>query len=147
MELNSNRHSVFRLQFHLVVVTKYRLKVINQQMNVRLKELAHRVFEECWGLKILEIDIESDHVHLCFEYNPQTDHSKLVNNFKTVSSRMLRKEFSEHLGKIYQKPYLWANSYCILSVGGTNIDVIKQYIEKQRLYRNRVNRDFVRRVG
>ena len=127
MELNSNRHSVFRLQFHLVVVTKYRLKIINQQMNARLKELAHRVFEECWGLKI----IESDNIHILFESNPQTDLSKLVNNFKTVSSRMLRKEFSEHLDKFYNKPYLWSNSYCILSVGEASIDVIKQYIENQ----------------
>ena len=100
-------------------------------MNVRLKELAHRVFEEFWGLKILEMEIESDHIHILFESNPQTDLSKLVNNFKTVSSRMLRKEFSEHLGKIYQKPYLWANSYCILSVGGASIEVIKHYIENQ----------------
>lgn len=131
MEFNSNRHSVFRLQFHLVVVTKYRLKVINQQMNARLKELAHRVFEECWGLKILEIETESDHIHILFESNPQTDLSKLVNNFKTVSSRMLRKEFSEHLSNYYAKPFLWSNSYCTLSVGGNNIEVIKKYIENQ----------------
>lgn len=131
MELNSNRHSVFRLQFYLVVVTKNRLKAINQQMNARLKELAHRVFEECWNLKILEIEIESDHVHIFFESNPQTDLSKLVNNFKTVSSRMLRKEFSKYLDQFYHKPYLWSNSYCILSVGGASIEVIRQYIENQ----------------
>ena len=136
MELNSNRHSVFRLQFNLVVVTKYRLKVINQQMNTRLKELAHRVFEECWGLKVLEIEAESDHIHIFFESNPQTDLSKIVNNFKTVSSRMLRKEFSEHLDKFYQKPYLWANSYCILSVGEASIETIKKYIENQEALQN-----------
>lgn len=136
MELNSNRHSVFRLQFRLVVVTKNRLKVINQQMNAKLKELAHRVFEECWGLKILEMEAQSDHVHILFESNPQTDLSKLVNNFKTVSSRMLRKEFSEYLGKFYYKPYLWANSYCILSVGEASMEVIKHYIENQEAPQN-----------
>ena len=136
MELNSNRHSVFRLQFHLVVVTKNKLKVINQQMHIRLKELAHRVFEECWGLKILEIETEGDHVHILFESNPQTDLSKLVNNFKTVSSRMLRKEFSGHLNKFYHKSYLWSNSYCILSVGGASIEIIKQYIKNQKALQN-----------
>lgn len=136
MELNSNRHSVFRLQFNLVVVTKNRLKVINQQMNARLKELAHRIFEKCWGLKILEMEAQSDHVHILFESNPQTDLSKLVNNFKTVSSRMLRKEFSEYLGKFYYKPYLWANSYCILSVGEASMEVIKHYIENQEAPQN-----------
>lgn len=105
-------------------------------MNARLKELAHRVFEECWGLKILEIEVESDHIHILFESNPQTDLSKLVNNFKTVSSRMLRKEFSKHLDKFYHEPYLWSNSYCILSVGGASIEVIKQYIENQETPQN-----------
>lgn len=68
--------------------------------------------------------------------NPHTDLSKLVNNFKTVSSRMLRKEFSEYLGKFYYKPYLWANSYCILSVGEASMEVIKHYIENQEAPQN-----------
>ena len=131
MELNSNRHSVYRLQFHLVVVTKYRLKVINKAMNIRLKELTRRGFEECWGLEIIEMETEADHVHILFESNPQTDLSKLINNFKTVSSRLLRKEFKEKLAKFYTIPTLWSNSYCILSVGGASIDTIRKYIENQ----------------
>ena len=131
MELSSNRHSVYRLQFHLVVVTKYRRKVINKEMNARLKELAHRVFEQCWKLNIVEIEAEPDHLHILFESNPQTNLSKLVNNFKTVSSRILRKEFKDHVDRFYYKPFLWSSSYCILSVGGASIETIKKYIENQ----------------
>jgi putative transposase len=39
-EYNSNRHSIFKLQFHLVVVTKFRHRVINKEVNIRLKEIA-----------------------------------------------------------------------------------------------------------
>ena len=131
MELSSNRHSVYRLQFHLVVVTKYRRKAINKEMNARLKELAHRVFEQCWKLNIVEIEAESDHLHILFESNPQTNLSKLVNNFKTVSSRILRKEFKDHVDRFYCEPFLWSSSYCILSVGGASIETIKKYIENQ----------------
>lgn len=131
MELNSNRHSVYRLQFYLVVVTKDRCKVIDKEINARLKEIALRVFEQCWGLKIIEMETEADHVHILFESNPQTDLSKLINNFKTVSSRLLRKEFKEKLAKFYSIPVLWSNSYCILSVGGASIETIRKYIENQ----------------
>ncbi|MGL5548983.1 MAG: transposase, partial [Culicoidibacterales bacterium] len=57
--------------------------------------------------------------------------SKLVNNLKTVSSRLIRKEFSAQLAPYYWKPYFWSNSYLILSTGGETIDMIKKYIENQ----------------
>jgi len=129
---NKNRHSVYRLQYHLVVVTKYRHKVIDKDINQRLKEIAYNIFENKWSCKILEIETELDHIHIAFEANPQTQLSKLVNNFKTVSSRLIRKEFKEHLQKYYRENnYFWSPSYCILSVGGATIEIIKQYIQEQ----------------
>lgn len=131
MEFNKNRHSIYKLQYHLVVVTKYRHRVINKEVNIRLKEIAYNIFEESWKCKIIEIESEEDHLHIAFESNPQTQLSKLVNNFKTVSSRYIQKEYKEHLSKYYWKPYFWNPSYCLLSVGGASIETIKQYIQSQ----------------
>ena len=72
-----------------------------------------------------------DHLHVLFDAPPQVQLSKLVNNLKTVSSRLIRKEFSEQLKPYYWKPYFWSNSYLILSTGGATIDVVKKYIENQ----------------
>ena len=36
MKYKTNRHAVYRLQYHLVVVTKYKHQVINKQINLRL---------------------------------------------------------------------------------------------------------------
>lgn len=130
MEYNTNRHSIYKLQFHLVVVTKYRHKVITKEINDRLKEIAFDIFENRWKLKIIEIESELEHLHIAFESNPQTQLSKLVNNFKTVSSRLIRKEFKEHIDKYYWKPYFWSPSYCLISVGGASIEV-KEYIRNQ----------------
>lgn len=57
--------------------------------------------------------------------------SKVINNIKTVSSRMVRKEFKEYLKKFYWKPYFWKRGYCIVSTGGVTIDIIRKYIEEQ----------------
>jgi|GEM_PF-1693252 len=38
-----------------------------------------------------------NHVHILFSYPPKTRLSDLVANMKTVSSRLIRKEFAEHL--------------------------------------------------
>jgi len=126
-----NRHSIYRLQYHLVLVTKYRHKVINKEINQRLKRITYDIFEKSWNCEIIEIESEADHLHIAFEAQPQVQLSKLINNFKTVSSRLIRKEFKEHIEKYYWKPFFWSSSYCLLSVGGATIDIIKKYIENQ----------------
>lgn len=131
MEYNKNRHSIYKLQYHLVVVTKYRHKVIKKEINERLKEIAYNIFEGSWKCKIIEIESETDHLHIAFEATPQTELSKLVNNFKTVSSRYIQKEFKEYLKPYYWKPYFWSPSYCLLTVGGATIEIIKSYIASQ----------------
>ncbi|MGH7736859.1 MAG: IS200/IS605 family transposase, partial [Candidatus Tyrphobacter sp.] len=55
----------------------------------------------------------------------------LVNNFKTVSSRLVRKEFAARIGRIYRKPVFWSRSYCVVSCGGAPLSVLKQYVEGQ----------------
>ena len=64
MEYKKNRHSVYRLQYHLVLVTKYRHKVINKGMNERLKEITYNICKE-------------DHLHIAFESSSKTQLSKL----------------------------------------------------------------------
>ena len=124
-------HCVFRLQYHLVLVTKYRRKCITALMLERLEEITRSTVAK-WGGEVLEFNGENDHVHILLELTPKTAPSALVNNLKTVTSRLIRKEFSDHLRKFYwRKPVFWSRSYCIITVGGAPLTVLKQYIEGQ----------------
>jgi putative transposase len=80
---------------------------------------------------LLEFGGEADHVHLLFSAYPNLDLSKFINNLKTVSSRMIRKNFPEHLKGFYYKPVLWTRAYCLLSTGGATIEIIEKYIQNQ----------------
>lgn len=131
MGYHRNRHSCFKLTYHLVVVTKYRHKVIDESIKKRLIEIFTDIIENKWNCHLIEINTDLDHLHVLFDAPPQVQLSKLVNNLKTVSSRLIRKEFSEQLKPYYWKPYFWSNSYLILSTGGATIDVVKKYIENQ----------------
>ncbi|MCA1792767.1 MAG: transposase, partial [Desulfobacteraceae bacterium] len=66
-----------------------------------------------------------------FAAYPTIDLSRFINNLKTVSSRLVRKNYQEHLAKFYWEPVLWTRAYCLLSSGGAPIDVINQYIQNQ----------------
>lgn len=127
----TNRHAVYLLQYHLVVVTKYRHKVINNELKDRLIEISYSIIENDWESKIISINTEEDHIHILFETSPQTQLSKLINNYKTVASRLIRKEFSKQLESYYWKPYFWSDTYFISSVSDTSETMIKNYIERQ----------------
>lgn len=63
--------------------------------------------------------------------HPNIMPSKFINNLKTVSSRLIRKEFGEELKPYYLEPVLWTRAYCLLTTGGATIDVIREYIQNQ----------------
>lgn len=81
--------------------------------------------------ELIEFNGESDHVHLLIDFSPDVAPSKLVNTLKTISSRMVRKEFAEHINKFYWKPVFWTGAYCVISAGGAPLEVLKQYIQNQ----------------
>ena len=130
LDISSNRHSVYSLKYHLVVVTKYRHKCINDEIYSFINNKTLELFEK-WGCSLIEMNYDKDHIHILFEAPPQVQLSKIINSYKTVTSRLVKKHFQEHLKKFYWKDYFWSRSYLILSSGGAPIEMIKKYIEDQ----------------
>ena len=129
-EMKTLYHCVFSLHLHLVLVTKYRRRCIDAAILARLQAIFATLAER-WGCELLEFNGEPDHVHLLLSVNPKVAPSVLVNNFKTVSSRLIRKEFATQVRRIYRKPVFWSRSYCIVSSGGAPLSVLKQYVQGQ----------------
>lgn len=130
MKLRSHSHCVYNLQYHLVLVTKYRKKCLKENIIQRAKEITEKLCSE-YDIELVEFGGEEDHVHLLLSMHPNIMPSKFINSLKTVTSRFLRKEFSEHFRKYYWKPVLWTRAYCLLTTGGATIETIRKYIENQ----------------
>ena len=128
--MKSHYHCVYKLTCHLVLVTKYRKKCLSNEMLNRLEEIIKKNCAD-WEIDLLEFNGEADHIHLLLEMHPNIMPSKFINNLKTVSSRLIRKEFEEELKPYYWKPVLWTRAYCLLTTGGATIDVIREYIKNQ----------------
>lgn len=94
MQYNQGYRWVYKLNIHLVLVTKYRKKMISQLMLHRLGEMLKSTCQK-WRSEWIEFNGESDPVHLVIDYPPDVEVSKRVNNLKTVSSRLIRKEIAE----------------------------------------------------
>jgi putative transposase len=128
--MKSHYHCVYNIKLHLVLVTKYRKKCFTTAMLDRLKIICE---EQCahWDIGLVEFGGEPDHVHLLLDIHPNIMPSKFVNSLKTVTSRLLRKDFQKDLTKIYSKPVLWTRAYCLISAGGAPIETLREYIQKQ----------------
>jgi putative transposase len=130
MTLKRGFRNVYDLNIHLVLVTKYRKKVITKPMLNRLSEIFETTCGK-WRCEVVEFNGEPDHVHLLINFPPDVQVSKLVNNLKTVSSRLIRKDFSAQLEQVYHKPVFWSGAYFVASCGGVTIEQLKTYVEQQ----------------
>ena len=83
------RHSVTKLVVHLVFTTKYRKQVLDGYMIDQLRSYFDSACKKL-GCELLEMDGVREHVHILIAYPPKLAISVMVNNLKSVSSRMLR---------------------------------------------------------
>ena len=129
MNLDNNNHSVLLLNYHLVLVVKYRRKVIDDVICARLREIFERIAPN-YNIVVLEWNHDKDHVHILFKAEPNSELSKFINAYKSASSRLIKKEFP-CIRKQLWKEYFWSRSFCLLTTGGVTIEIIKQYIQSQ----------------
>lgn len=122
--------TVYNLSIHLVLVTKYRRKVISPPVKQRLWEIFTEVCHK-WDCALVEFNGEENHCHLLIDINPKVQISAFANNMKTISSRFIRREFQEHCNRFYSKPVFWKIGYFVSSTGGANLKTVKRYIQEQ----------------
>jgi len=128
IKYKSNKNVVYSCKYHVIWCPKYRRKVLVNGVDTRLKEIIFDIATKYNG-DVIEMEIMPDHVHLLVEIDPQFGIHKLVKLIKGNSSKILRLEFPWLKSRI---PTLWTNSYFVSTVGGAPLEVIKQYVERQK---------------
>ena len=124
-----NAHSVYLMYYHLIMVVKYRRKVIDNPISERAKEIWEHIAPR-YGIVLEEWNHDIDHVHVMFRAQPRTELSKFINAYKSASSRLLKKEYPEIREKLWKEAF-WSQSFCLLTAGDAPVEVIRQYIESQ----------------
>ena len=129
MKLDHNQRSVYLLNYHLVMVVKYRRRVINDEISSFLKYQFVKVGES-YGVTLQEWNHDVDHVHVLLKATPHTEMAKFLNAFKSSSSRLVKKDFPEVKQYLWKEAF-WSQSYCLITTGGAPLEVVKKYIEDQ----------------
>lgn len=123
-----DNNTVFSCQYHVIFTPKYRRNVLQNGIDIRLKELILEKQVE-FNYNIIELEIMSDHVHLLIEISPKDSVKNIISKIKGYTSGILRKEFPNLKSRI---PTLWTRSFFISTVGSVSLDIVKEYIENQK---------------
>lgn len=130
MELKRNSNAVYLLNYHIILVVKYRKKIfVNNQIIERAKDLMRKISTEN-DVEVINQECGDDHIHLMVSTKPTLQLTKYINLLKGHSSRALRKEF-DFSEQLYGDS-LWSDSYYIATCGNVSLDTLYNYIENQR---------------
>jgi len=129
MKLDSNNHSVFSLNYHLILCVKYRRKVLTDPISDYARNVFERIGEN-YRITISEWNHDFDHVHVLFKAHPNSELSKFINAYKSASSRLIKRDFPD-VKKLLWKEYFWSQSFCLITLGGAPLEGLKAYIENQ----------------
>lgn len=125
----SGAHSTHRLMIHLVWIPKYRKRILQGKLAIRVDELL-RLCAEANGWKVLELNVQKDHVHIVIQFVPTIAVSKMVQLLKGKSSKVVREEFPE-LEEVYWGDSFWADGFFAETAGKCDLKVILDYVKNQ----------------
>ena len=132
--LTYGRTCVYNLNYHIVWGTKYRNKILTEQIEKDLKSLMYQIAEEKgFTIEHLEIGLD-DHVHLLVSAPPKLSVTTIVSCLKGTSAFRLFRMHPELKSFYWKKEdrHLWSPSYYVESIGASNEKAVAKYIDDQR---------------
>jgi putative transposase len=130
VRLKKSAHTVYKTQYHIVWVSRYRRKIlirgVREYLRTKFEEV--RKYHPDWEYVSIGIDVDRVHLHMVIP--PKYAVSNAVEIIKSNTSRALKEKFG-FLRKVYwDDGGIWGVGYFVSTVG-LNEAVIKRYVELQ----------------
>ena len=127
MDYRYGSHTVYKIEYHFVWVTKYRYKVLTGDVGQRVRELVRQTCE-AFEIRILKGVVSQDHVHILVSAPPELAPSEIMRRIKGRTASKLFEEFPA-LKRRYWGRHFWARGYFCATVGEITEEMIKGYLE------------------
>lgn len=127
--MRKSSHVQYNIEYHIVWTTKYRYKVLDGKIALRVRELIRQSCNSM-DVTIIKGSVGKEHIHLLVSCPPSLSVSRLVQQLKGKTARVLMLEYKE-LKKRYWGQHLWSVGYFCRSVGTVTENIIKEYIANQ----------------
>jgi putative transposase len=128
--------TIWHCQYHLVWVPKYRYRVLSGDV-AREVQNCIRAFSEQKGCKIVEMNVQIDHVHLLVMVPPKISISDYMGMIKGRTAIRVFNKFRSLKSKPYWGNKFWSRGYCVDTVG-LDSERIRKYVKYQEQKERRV---------
>ena len=117
METHLSGHGVYRTEYHIVWIPKYRRRILNPGVKGCLSKLFCKVMKSMPGCEIVEQNIQLDHIHMLMVIPPRYAVSEVIGEIKQYTAGRLREKFA-WLERVYWKErVVWSPGYFVSTVG------------------------------
>ena len=130
MDEKSLSHTSWNCKYHIVLVPKYRRKVIYGKLRKDIGKIL-RMLCEYKHVEIIEGHAMPDHIHMLVSIPPKLAVADFMGYLKGKSTLMI---FERHANLKYKygRRVFWAKGYYVNTVGG-NEAKIRKYIQEQEM--------------
>ena len=127
----SKNHSKFLLIYHVILVCKYRKKLLLGAIEYDMKRILQNISDMSdFDIEVMETD--KDHLHMLISSEPKISPLQIVRRLKQMSTIAIWKKHKEYLSHIfYRERTFWTDEYFVASVGNVSQETIRRYIENQ----------------
>ena len=132
MDYTSRNHSKYLIMVHLIFVCKYRKQLLIKYGN-QIKQILNDIAEEK-DFKIIEMEVDKDHIHLLVNYNPTQSILDIVRLLKQISTYRIWRQNNNHIyleKHFWNERTLWGDGYFACSIGNVSKEIIEKYIQSQ----------------
>ena len=125
--MESQSHVRWECRYHVVIVPKYRKRVLYGEIRSRLREILRELAKRK-GIEIVEGNVQTDHVHMMLSIPPKYSVAGIIGYMKGKSAIWLHNEFGPKRAVIQKK--FWSTGYFVRTVG-LDQRMVQKYIQDQ----------------
>ena len=126
-EWQSLSHVRWECKYHVVIIPKYRRKVLFGRLRRRIGGILRELCEQR-GVEVLEGQARADHIHMCLSIPPKFSVAHTIGFLKGKSAVRIHRELLRE--RRVTGMHFWATGYCVSTVG-LDEQRIRKYIREQ----------------
>ena len=130
-EYISKNHSKFLIKYHVILVCKYRKKLLVGAVEYDMKKIMQNI-ADLSDINIEVMETDKDHIHMMIRSEPKLSSLQIVRRLKQMSTTAIWKKHENYLKQVfYRENTFWTDGYFVSSVGNVSKETIRKYIENQ----------------
>lgn len=130
MRYKKTSHAVYLCDYHIVLATRFRRKVINEGIFAYLELKLRDITEHYPYIEFKTVNHDQDHIHILASIPPTMSVGKVVGLIKQNTVKNMKQKFLFLKDVYWGTDHIWSDGYFVSTVG-INQQTIKKYIENQ----------------